>query len=82
MTDLTSKYKNYFLFSFRQGPNMTGDDEKVFHRSLDILYFWIRDCKQVDFTPEASLVEKLEKFLIAEVTTLAGDSSQSLILYL
>lgn len=46
---------------------MTGDSEKVFHRSLDILHIWIRDCKQVDFTPESSLVEKLEKFLHAEV---------------
>lgn len=68
MRNLTSKYSNYFLFSFiRQGPNMTGESEKVFHRSLDILHFWIRDCKQVDFTPESSLVEKLEKFLSVEV---------------
>lgn len=47
---------------------MTGDSEKVFHRSLDILYLWIRDCKQVDFTPESKLVDTLEQFLNAEVT--------------
>lgn len=58
-----------FSLSFiRQGPTMTGDNKKVFHRSLDILYFWIRDCKQVDFTPESKLVDTLEQFLIAEVT--------------
>lgn len=60
-----------FLFSLsfiRQGPTLTGDSEKVFHRSLDILYFWIQDCKQVDFTPESKLVDTLQQFLNAEVT--------------
>lgn len=47
---------------------MTGANEKVFNRSLDILYFWIRDYKQVDFTPESKLVDTLEQFLNAEVT--------------
>lgn len=46
---------------------MSRDNEKVFHRSLDILYFWIADYKQVDFTPNSSLVDTLEVFLNTEV---------------
>lgn len=53
----------------RQGPDMSGDSEKIFHRSLDLLQFWITDCRQVDFTPKSSLVDKLENFIDTEVTT-------------
>lgn len=69
-TSMTNgKMQLLFSLSFiRQGPAMTGDYEKVFNRSLDILFFWIRDCKQVDFTPESKLVDTLEQFLYAEVT--------------
>ncbi|XP_054456765.1 kinase non-catalytic C-lobe domain-containing protein 1 [Anoplopoma fimbria] len=51
----------------RQGPDMSGDSVKIFHRSLDLLQFWITDCKQVDFTPKSSLVDTLENFLNTEV---------------
>lgn len=56
-----------FISAARQGPTLTRDNKKVFHRSLDILSFWIRDFKQVDFTPESKLVDTLEQFLNAEV---------------
>uniref|UniRef100_A0AAQ6A500 Uncharacterized protein n=1 Tax=Amphiprion ocellaris TaxID=80972 RepID=A0AAQ6A500_AMPOC len=39
----------------------------IFHRSLDLLQFWITDCKPVDFTPKSSLVDILENFLNTEV---------------
>lgn len=54
-------------FHLRQGPDMSGDSEKVFHRSLDLLHFWITDCRQVDFTAKSGLVETLENFLNTEV---------------
>ncbi|XP_040905822.1 kinase non-catalytic C-lobe domain-containing protein 1 [Toxotes jaculatrix] len=56
-----------FISSAREGPNMSGDSEKIFHRSLDLLQFWITDCKQVDFTSKSSLVDTLENFLNTEV---------------
>lgn len=46
---------------------MSGDSEKVFHRSLHLLHFWITDCRTVDFVPNSSLVDVLEKFLNTEV---------------
>lgn len=59
--------KTLLFFFTRQGSDMSRDNEKVFHRSLDILYFWIADYKQVDFTPKSSLVDTLEVFLNTEV---------------
>lgn len=59
--------KTILFFFARQGSDMSGDNEKVFHRSLDILYFWIANCKQVDFTTKSSLVDTLEIFLNTEV---------------
>lgn len=56
-----------FVFRGRQGPDMSADSEKIFHRSLDLLQFWITDCKRVDFTPKSSLVDMLENFLNTEV---------------
>ncbi|XP_029305616.1 kinase non-catalytic C-lobe domain-containing protein 1 [Cottoperca gobio] len=56
-----------FITAARQGPDMSGDGEKMFHRSLELLQFWITDFKQVDFTPESSLVDTLESFLNTEV---------------
>ncbi|XP_045926016.1 kinase non-catalytic C-lobe domain-containing protein 1 isoform X1 [Micropterus dolomieu] len=56
-----------FISAARQGPDMSGDSEKIFHRSLDLLRFWIRDCRHVDFTPKSSLVDTLENFLNTEV---------------
>lgn len=58
-----------FVFHARQGPDMSGDSEKIFHRSLDLLQFWITDCRQVDFTPKSSLVDMVENFLNTEVNT-------------
>lgn len=48
---------------------MSGDSERIFHRSLDLLQIWVTDCKSVDFTPKSSLVETLENFLNTEVDT-------------
>lgn len=63
---------NLFVLLVRRRPNMSGDHENIFHRSLDLLHFWITDCKRVDFTPMSSLVSTLENFLNAEVTTRAS----------
>lgn len=46
---------------------MSGDSEKIFHRSLDLLQIWITDCRVVDFTPKSSLVDMVENFVNAEV---------------
>ncbi|KAK5881944.1 hypothetical protein CesoFtcFv8_020580 [Champsocephalus esox] len=46
---------------------MSGEAEKIFHRSLDLLHFWITDCRQVDFTPKSSLLDTFESFLNTEV---------------
>uniref|UniRef100_UPI0037E750FF kinase non-catalytic C-lobe domain-containing protein 1 n=1 Tax=Semicossyphus pulcher TaxID=241346 RepID=UPI0037E750FF len=56
-----------FTNAARQGPDMSGDSERIFHRSLDLLQFWVTDCRRVDFTPKSSLVETLENFLNTEV---------------
>ncbi|XP_047459564.1 kinase non-catalytic C-lobe domain-containing protein 1 [Mugil cephalus] len=56
-----------FSGAAREGPDMTGDSERIFHRSLDLLHFWITDCKSVDFTPKSSLMDTLESFLNTEV---------------
>ncbi|XP_070772308.1 kinase non-catalytic C-lobe domain-containing protein 1 isoform X2 [Enoplosus armatus] len=56
-----------FTSAARQGPDMSGDSEKIFHRSLDLLQFWVTDCRRVDFTPKSSLVDTLETFLNTEV---------------
>ncbi|XP_023281710.1 protein very KIND [Seriola lalandi dorsalis] len=56
-----------FVSAAREGPDMSGDSEKIFHRSLDVLQFWITECKQVDFTPKSNLVDTLENFLNTEV---------------
>ncbi|XP_010765029.1 nuclear pore complex protein Nup214-like [Notothenia coriiceps] len=46
-----------FIAAARQGPDMSGEAEKIFHRSMDLLQFWITDCRQVDFTPKSSLLD-------------------------
>ncbi|XP_047191131.1 kinase non-catalytic C-lobe domain-containing protein 1 isoform X3 [Scophthalmus maximus] len=56
-----------FISTAREGPDVSGDREKIFHRSLDLLQFWITDCQQVDFTPKSSLVDTLENFLNTKV---------------
>lgn len=58
-----------FVFNAREGPDMSEDGVKIFHRSLDLLQFWITDCKAVDFTPKSSCVDTLENFINTEVTT-------------
>lgn len=57
------------LLPGRRGPALSGEHEKVFHRSLDLLLIWVTDCRTVDFTPRPELVCTLENFLNAEVTT-------------
>ncbi|CAG6017900.1 unnamed protein product [Menidia menidia] len=61
-----------FSSAAREGPGMSGDSERVFHRSLDLLRLWIVECKPVDFTPNPSLVDSLERFLNAEVIPVDG----------
>ncbi|XP_072247535.1 kinase non-catalytic C-lobe domain-containing protein 1 isoform X2 [Leuresthes tenuis] len=56
-----------FISAAREGPDMSGDSERIFHRSLDLLQLWITDCKLVDFPPKSSLVDMLENFLNTEV---------------
>ncbi|XP_035029032.2 kinase non-catalytic C-lobe domain-containing protein 1 [Hippoglossus stenolepis] len=56
-----------FISAAREAPDMSAESEKIFHRSLDLLQFWITDCQQVDFTPKSSLVDTLETFLHTEV---------------
>ncbi|XP_034538263.1 kinase non-catalytic C-lobe domain-containing protein 1 isoform X2 [Notolabrus celidotus] len=56
-----------FIHAARQGPDMSGDSEKIFHRSLDLLQLWVTDCRRVDFISKSSLVETLENFLNTEV---------------
>ncbi|KAM6916249.1 kinase non-catalytic C-lobe domain-containing protein 1 [Xenentodon cancila] len=59
-----------FIGAAREGPDMSGDSKRIFHRSLDLLNLWITDCKAVDFTPKSSLVNSLESFLNTEVIPL------------
>lgn len=60
------------LLLARRGPALSGEHEKVFHRSLDLLLIWVTDCRTVDFTPQPELVCTLESFLNTEVTTAAA----------
>ncbi|KAK2823974.1 hypothetical protein Q5P01_021149 [Channa striata] len=61
-----------FISAAREGSEMSRDSEKIFHRSLDLLQFWITDCKTMDFTPKSSLVNTLEHFLNTEVIPVDG----------
>ncbi|XP_041865494.1 kinase non-catalytic C-lobe domain-containing protein 1 isoform X2 [Melanotaenia boesemani] len=56
-----------FSSAAREGPDMSGNSERIFHRSLDLLQLWVTECKPVDFTPKSSLIDKLENFLNTEV---------------
>ncbi|XP_047207511.1 kinase non-catalytic C-lobe domain-containing protein 1 isoform X4 [Girardinichthys multiradiatus] len=56
-----------FISAAREGPPMSGDSQRIFRRSLDLLQIWMTDCKSVDFTPKSSLVDTLETFLNTEV---------------
>ncbi|XP_044229362.1 kinase non-catalytic C-lobe domain-containing protein 1 isoform X2 [Thunnus albacares] len=56
-----------FISAAREGPDMSEDNVKIFHRSLDLLQFWITECKLVDFTPKSSFVDTLENFINTEV---------------
>lgn len=57
------------LLLVRRGPARSGEHEKVFHRSLDLLLVWVTDCRTVDFVPKPELVCTLENFLNTEVTS-------------
>ncbi|XP_056147440.1 kinase non-catalytic C-lobe domain-containing protein 1 [Lampris incognitus] len=54
----------------RGGPDMSENNTKIFHRSLDLFEAWVTDCKLVDFTAKSSLVSTLESFLKNEVIPL------------
>ncbi|XP_072292775.1 kinase non-catalytic C-lobe domain-containing protein 1 [Eucyclogobius newberryi] len=61
---------NKFMSAAKEGPDLSGDSLKVFHRSLDLLQLWISDCKEVDFTGRSSLVDTLENFINTQVIPL------------
>lgn len=61
-----------FMSAARDGPDLSGDSLKVFHRSLDLLLLWVSDCKLVDFTGRSSLVETLESFINTQVIPVDG----------
>ncbi|KAM4599291.1 kinase non-catalytic C-lobe domain-containing protein 1 isoform 2-T2 [Fundulus diaphanus] len=65
--DLLQLIMDKFISAAREGPEMSGDSQRIFHRSLDLLQIWMTDCKSVDFTPNSSLVVTLETFLNTEV---------------
>ncbi|KAK0144961.1 Kinase non-catalytic C-lobe domain-containing protein 1 [Merluccius polli] len=50
-----------------RGPDLSGNNVKVLHRTLDLLEAWLVDCKLLDLTSNCSLLTKLENFLNAEV---------------
>ncbi|XP_033836120.1 kinase non-catalytic C-lobe domain-containing protein 1 [Periophthalmus magnuspinnatus] len=56
-----------YMSAAREGPDLSGDSLKVFHRSLDLLQLWVSPCKDVDFTGRSSLMETLENFIITQV---------------
>ena len=51
----------------RRGPDISGSNMKVLHRTLDLLEAWLIDCKLVDWTLSSSILTTLENFLNAEV---------------
>ncbi|CAL8255462.1 unnamed protein product [Lota lota] len=50
-----------------RGPDTSGNNVKVLHRTLDLLEAWLIDCKLLDLTPNSSILTTLENFLNAEV---------------
>ncbi|XP_071766580.2 kinase non-catalytic C-lobe domain-containing protein 1 [Centroberyx gerrardi] len=56
-----------FISAARGGPDVSGDNVKIFNRSLDLLQAWLTDYRLVDFMPKSSLVVTLENFLNTEV---------------
>ncbi|XP_076025429.1 kinase non-catalytic C-lobe domain-containing protein 1 [Genypterus blacodes] len=56
-----------FSSAASDGPDMSENKVKIFHRSLDLLQAWIKSCRLLDFTPKSSLVATLENFLNTEV---------------
>ncbi|XP_030235189.1 kinase non-catalytic C-lobe domain-containing protein 1 isoform X2 [Gadus morhua] len=50
-----------------RGPDISGSNMKVLHRTLDLLEAWLIDCKLVDWTLSSSILTTLENFLNAEV---------------
>ncbi|XP_077586225.1 kinase non-catalytic C-lobe domain-containing protein 1 [Stigmatopora nigra] len=56
-----------FSRAVREGPDKSENSANIFHRSLDLLYMWIMDCKIVDFTPKSNVADVLENFLRNDV---------------
>ncbi|XP_057703559.1 kinase non-catalytic C-lobe domain-containing protein 1 [Corythoichthys intestinalis] len=52
-----------FITAVRECPDKSENSVNILHRSLDLLYMWIMDCKIVDFTPKSNVVAVLENFL-------------------
>ncbi|KAJ3610223.1 hypothetical protein NHX12_022317 [Muraenolepis orangiensis] len=50
-----------------RGPDLSGNNVKILHRTLHLLEAWLIDCKTVDLTPNGSLLSTLENFLNSEV---------------
>ncbi|KAK2852488.1 hypothetical protein Q7C36_007689 [Tachysurus vachellii] len=56
-----------FNSSVVANKDFTTDSAKVYHRTLDLLEYWIEDSRSVDFTFSASLQTILDNFLTSEV---------------
>ncbi|XP_077469732.1 kinase non-catalytic C-lobe domain-containing protein 1 [Stigmatopora argus] len=56
-----------FSRAMREGPDKSENSANIFHRSLDLLYMWIMDCKIVDFAPKSNVADVLENFLRNDV---------------
>ncbi|KAM4607912.1 kinase non-catalytic C-lobe domain-containing protein 1 [Polymixia lowei] len=56
-----------FTSAARGGPDISGNNEKIFHRSLDLFQTWLADYRAVELTPKSSLLATLENFLVTEV---------------
>uniref|UniRef100_A0A8C4SEZ0 N-terminal Ras-GEF domain-containing protein n=1 Tax=Erpetoichthys calabaricus TaxID=27687 RepID=A0A8C4SEZ0_ERPCA len=58
--------------------NCTSDLGKIHNRTLDLLQAWIEDCRQVDFTPNTTLLNTLEDFIRNKVIPVDSRGEQIL----
>ncbi|XP_039626588.1 kinase non-catalytic C-lobe domain-containing protein 1 [Polypterus senegalus] len=58
--------------------NCTTDLETIHNRTLDLLQAWIEDCRQVDFTPNTTLLNTLEDFIRNKVIPVDSRGEQIL----
>uniref|UniRef100_A0AAV2JK60 N-terminal Ras-GEF domain-containing protein n=2 Tax=Knipowitschia caucasica TaxID=637954 RepID=A0AAV2JK60_KNICA len=65
--DLLRFITDKFMSVAREGPDLSGDSLKVFHRSLDLLLLWVSGSKAVDFRERSSVLQTLEHFINTQV---------------